>query len=177
MAVQTIRLAGDPVLRTQCKKFAVSSLASARGLVEDLRDTLLDFRKREGMGRGIAAPQIGVGQRALYVFTPDFQGEMLNPLIVSHGSKEVFYWDACFSFKAAFFVKVLRHEEIEVTFFDLSGKRRTLKAKGGLSELLQHEIDHLDGILFVDRAIKDSHGRYPLIMREEWEKLGRPSLV
>ena len=54
---------------------------------------------------------------------------MLNPLIVSHGSKEVFYWDACFSFKAAFFVKVLRHEEIEVTFLICLAKKNT-ESKG-----------------------------------------------
>lgn len=161
-----------PALRTKCTK--MRDFGSARALVEDLRDTLVDFRKREGMGRGIAAPQIGVLQRALYIITPEFEGEMLNPLIVSHGSKEVLYWDACFSFKAAFFVKVLRHEKIKVEYYDLSGNRKTLKATGGLPELLQHEIDHLDGVLFVDRAIRDAHDRYPLIMREEWGKLGRP---
>ena len=175
MSVHSIRLAGDPVLRKKCDK--IRDFASANGLVEDLRDTLMAFRKKEGIGRGIAAPQIGISQRAIYIITSEFEGEMLNPLIVSHGPKEVLYWDACFSFKAAFFVKVLRWEEINVEFFDLAGNRKMLKATGGLSELLQHEIDHLDGILFVDRAILDSHGKYPLIMREEWEKLGRPSMA
>jgi len=169
MTVRTIRLAGDPTLRAKCdpiKNFNGEALLAA-----DLRDTLLDFIKRNGLGHGIAAPQIGIKKRAIYVVTDDFEGEMLNPRIVSHSDKEFVSWDACFSFKAAIFVKVRRWEEVTMEYFTVEGGRRSLHADGLLSALLQHEVDHLDGILFVDRQVREGDH---IIMREEWENLGSP---
>lgn len=169
MAVREIILAGNPVLRQKAKPI---DPPTAVQLVSDLRDTLADFRSKHGLGRGIAAPQIGVLHRAIYVSMEGFEGEMLNPEIVWKSSETLVTWDGCFSFKAAFFAKVERPKEIEVEYFDLKGQRHTLNADLDLSELLQHEIEHLDGILFIDKIVRQ--GDY-LIMREEWERMGRPS--
>jgi len=155
MGVQSIMLLGNPVLRTNCarvKKFDEPALAT---LVANLRDTLEDFRFRCGFGRGIAAPQIGVAQRVI-VTNVDVPTVLINPLIVRHSRTTMTLWDDCFSFPELA-VKVKRHLTIEVRYQDLEGKRRTLKATGAMSELLQHEIDHINGILALDRAIDIRH--------------------
>ncbi|MFA6531221.1 MAG: peptide deformylase [Candidatus Micrarchaeia archaeon] len=169
MTVKPILLAGNPVLRQRAKP--IDPLTAVQ-LVSDLRDTLMDFRSKQGLGRGIAAPQIGISQRAIYVSMEGFEGELLNPRITWRSEEKLVTWDGCFSFKAAFFAKVERPKEIEVEYFDVNGQRHTLKADLDLSELLQHEIEHLDGILFIDKIVRQ--GDY-LIMREEWERMGRPS--
>lgn len=172
MTVRKVLLAGDPVLRKKTE--TIEDFNLEKSLITDLRDTLIEFKEKKGLGRGIAAPQIGISKKALYIITDEFEGELINPKIISHSSKESVWWDSCFSYNAAIFAKVKRWKEIEIEYFDLSGNKHKLEAEGSLSELLQHEIDHLDGILFMDR--KKEEGEW-LIMREEWEKLGRPSRV
>ena len=172
MAVQKILLAGDPILRRKSKP--IESPQEEGSLIEDLKDTLQDFIGSHDLGRGIAASQIGISKRALYIIEKDFTGELINPKIINHSDETNLWWDSCFSYQAAIFAKVRRWSEVDVEYFDLQGNRRLLQAKGSLSELLQHEIDHLDGTLFMDR--KEETGEW-LMMREEWENLGRPGLV
>lgn len=169
MAVKEVLLAGNPKLRE--KSGRVNDLKGLKPLVGNLRDTLEACRKKYGVGRGIAAPQIGVLQRVIYVNTEEYAGEMINPEVISRRKKTLLCWDSCLSYNAAVFAKVLRWSEIEVSFQVLSGEQKTLEASGSLSELLQHEIDHLDGVLFMDRRVEDGEW---MIMREEWEKMGRP---
>ena len=169
MAVKEIMLAGNPVLRKKTDE--IENPAMEKKLICDLKDTLEDFRRRAGLGRGIAAPQIGIAKRVLYIITNEFSGELINPKIIKHSKETSVWWDSCFSYKVAVFAKVRRWNEIEVEYFDLKGERKILKTDRDLSELLQHEIDHLDGILFIDRKVEDGEW---LIMREEWEKKGRP---
>ena len=78
-------------------------------------------------------------------------------------------WDDCFSF-SDILVKVRRYLKIKVNYLDETGKAKRLEAEGGLSELLQHEIDHIDGILAIDRAIDSKH----IILRSEWKKMTGP---
>ncbi|MEK6973135.1 MAG: peptide deformylase [archaeon] len=171
MAVKKILLLGNKILRKKSKKVSLQQID--KKLIADLKDTLLDFRKKEGLGRGIAAPQIGITKRMLCIITKEFSGIMINPKIVKKSKKKIKVWDSCFSLKAAIFCKVLRHKEIEVEFFDEKGKKQKIAAKDALSELLQHEIDHLGGIMCTDliKSTKD------IIMREEWEKKGKPFLA
>lgn len=164
MAIQPIRLLGDPLLRTKCAVVRDFSSASVRDTIADLRDTLKDFRSRKGFGRGIAAPQIGVLQRIIYVDF-EYSGPLINPKIVSRSKGKFELWDDCFSFPD-FLVRVKRHTTIEVDFLDNDGIRQRLRAKGPLSELLQHEIDHIDGILALDRAISPRH----IILRSQRER-------
>jgi peptide deformylase len=167
MPVREIALLGNPVLRQKCRAVASSNTAVTLQLVRDLADTLHDFRARKGFGRGIAAPQIGSTERVIFV-DYEYSGPLINPRIVRRSRKRFVLWDDCFSFPDLL-VKVQRHVGIEVEFLDGDGRKRTLTATGGLSELLQHEIDHLDGILAIDRAIDSRH----IILRSEFEKLSQ----
>jgi peptide deformylase len=164
MAICTIRLLGDPVLRTRCKTVPRASAELRIRLSNDLRDTLADFRSRRGFGRGIAAPQIGSTVRAIYI-EPEIGGAMFNPRITQRSRRTFLLWDDCFSFPDLL-VRLRRHHSVEVAYEDVEGYRRTVKAVGALSELLQHEIDHIDGILAIDRAIDRKH----IILRSELDR-------
>ena len=164
MAVREILLLGNPILRTKCAKVKDFNDPSVHKTVDDLIDTLSDFRSKHGFGRGIAAPQIGNMQRIIIV-TVDVPTPLINPIIFNRSRKSMTLWDDCFSFPDIL-VKVKRSTEILVRYWDQSGKKQEIKAVEGMSELIQHEIDHLDGILAVDRAIDSHH----IILRSEWEK-------
>jgi peptide deformylase len=164
MAVNEILQLGHPTLRVKCssvKKFAGPDLGT---LVNDLRDTLHEFRARHGFGRGIAAPQIGSTLRVIFIDV-DRPMELVNPVIVRRSRRMITLWDDCFSFPTLL-AKVRRILSVEVRYQDIEGKHHTLKAEGALSELLQHEIDHIDGVLAIDRAIDSKH----IIYRSEYEK-------
>jgi len=168
MAIRTILQLGDPGLRAVAKKVSDPAAEEIRALVEDLADTLAYWRKTTGYGRGIAAPQIGANVRAIFLRLP---GEppwpVVNPEIVWRSEEKIVVWDACLSF-LSIFMQVERHREITVRYQDLSGAWHEVRANEdrNLSELLQHEIDHLDGILAVDR-ITDIK---TMCTREEFEK-------
>lgn len=163
--IQPIRLLGDPLLRTHCEPVREVQSDGVRVLIEDLRDTLADFRASRGFGRGIAAPQIGSAKRIIYL---DFEirGALINPRIIRHSRRTFRLWDDCFSFPDIM-VMVTRWQTITVSYQDEQGRRKTCKAEGSLAELLQHEIDHLNGILAIDRAVDSRH----IILRSEYEKL------
>ncbi len=165
MAVRPILLLGNPVLREHCRRVRQLTHPTVNRAITDLRDTLLAFRNANGFGRGIAAPQIGLTERIIYV-DYEFSGPMINPVIERRSRKKFMLWDDCFSFPNIL-VKVERFQEVEVSFRGTDGRQHHLTASGGLSELLQHEIDHLDGILALDRAIDTRH----IILRSEYEKL------
>lgn len=161
MAVRTILLLGNPILREKCKAIRQFNAPALRKLIVDLRDTLYDFRKKNGFGRGIAAPQIGVNRRIIFIHV-DEPIVLINPIITRRSRKLFSLWDDCFSFPNLL-VKVKRHSHIEVRYQDEAGKKHMLKARGGLSELIQHEIDHINRILAIDRAISSKH----IIFRSE----------
>lgn len=164
MAVRDILQLGNPGLRARCtpvKKFGDPAVSE---LLTDLRDTLYNFRSQNGFGRGIAAPQIGSTLRVIFIDVGT-RMEILNPFIVSRSRTMMVLWDDCFSFPTLL-AKVRRNLSIEVRYRDAAGKRQTIRARGALSELLQHEIDHLDGILAIDRAVDSKH----IIYRSEFER-------
>jgi len=155
MAVREILQLGDPRLREAATmhNFA-SSAENLPGLIEDLRDTLAQARKETGYGRGIAAPQLGVSKRVIFLQLPGAEPwPLINPQITQHSEEKVIVWDACLSF-LAIFMQVERHKEIGVRYQDVRGEWHQVQAgeERDLSELLQHEIDHLDGILCIDRV-------------------------
>lgn len=112
---------------------------------------------------------MGVLKRMVFVDTDEFKGPLINPRISWASDRSFEVWDSCFSFSLAFFVLVDRFDAVRVEYYDVNGKKRILRAEGGLSELLQHEIDHLEGILAVDR-MKDTT---KIMMRSEYEKIFR----
>ncbi len=171
MAIRTVLQLGDPGLREVAKKVSDPAAAEIRALVEDLADTLAYWRKTTGYGRGIAAPQIGANWRLIFLRLPGEEPwPLANPEISWRSEEKIVVWDACLSF-LSIFMQVERHREIIVRYQDLSGERHEVRAneERNLSELLQHEIDHLDGILAVDR-ITDMK---TMCTREEFEKRHR----
>jgi peptide deformylase len=164
MAIREVLHLGNPGLRAECERVESFGTDDLRTLVDDLRDTLHDFKSRNRFGRGIAAPQIGSARRVVFVHV-DHPTVLVNPRIVKRSRRLMTLWDDCFSFPSLL-VKVRRNLSIEVRYQDETGHRQTIKAEGALSELLQHEIDHINGVLAIDRAIDLKH----IVYRSEHEK-------
>jgi peptide deformylase len=168
MAVRTVLQLGDPRLREIAKRVEDPSAPEIRALVEDLSDTLAYWKKTTGYGRAIAAPQIGAGVRVIFLQLPGAEPwPFVNPAIKERSKEKIVVWDACLSFLSVF-MQVERHREIAVQYQDLQGEWHEIRAgeERNLSELLQHEIDHLEGVLAVDR-ITDIR---TMCTREEFEK-------
>lgn len=159
MPVREILLLGNPKLWQPSSNITDAHATETQEIINDLAATLANFRAGHGFGRAIAAPQIGAHHRILFVNMPSDKGDgsfgpapLINPQIVAASSEMMELWDDCFSFPDLM-VRVRRHVEIDVSYSDESGEQKRITARGDLSELLQHEIDHLDGILATDRAI------------------------
>ena len=167
MPVRPIIQLGNPLLREKCARVADPARPEVESLVRDLADTLAHSRATTGYGRAIAAPQIGVLQRVIFLKLPDSDPwPLINPEIIARSKEKITVWDACLSF-LCIFMQVERHREIKVRYQNQRGE--TLEVEAGedrnLSELLQHEIDHLDGILALDRVTDVK----TIITREEFE--------
>jgi peptide deformylase len=167
MASREILQLGNPTLWQRAERITDISSSDTAALIRDLSDTLASFREATGYGRGIAAPQIGALKRMIFIrMQPTgFAGPLINPEIVWASSDTIELWDDCFSFPDLM-VRVARAAQIRVEYADERGANQIIEAEGDLSELLQHEIDHIDGILAVDRAISDK----AFATRDEWER-------
>jgi len=152
--IKSIIQLGNPVLRQVSHLVAATDLQSPEllTLIEDLRDTLRDFQRIHGTGRGIAAVQIGVHKRVIYIETRDWQYTLINPRFIYRSLELFTVWDSCFSYWGIEF-KVVRHVEVHIEYLTLSGTTATLRATGDLAELLQHEMEHLDGVTALDQLI------------------------
>ena len=171
MAIRTVLQLGDPGLRAISRHVENPASPEIRALVEDLSDTLAHWKKTTGYGRAIAAPQIGAALRVIFLQLPGADPwPLINPTIIGRSEEKIVVWDACLSF-LSIFMQVERYREIRVSYQDSSGVWHEIRAAEdrNLSELLQHEIDHLDGILAVDR-IADLR---TMCTREEFEKRHR----
>jgi peptide deformylase len=165
VTIHRIRLLGDPVLRELSEPIAKPRSAAVRVIADDLRETLRDFRERHGFGRGIAAPQIGAPVRIHHTEIDDVAMTMVNPEILDIGTEDFTVWDDCFSIPDLM-VRVQRAYRIKVRWQDLKGETFESDFVGDKAELLQHEIDHLDGILVVDHP----YGLDPFCLRAEWQR-------
>lgn len=120
-------------------------------LIQNLRDTLLDYRNKYHAGRAIAAPQIGVKKRVIYFYT-DKEIVFVNPVLTFPDNEKMEVLDDCMSFPNLL-VKVMRYKRCTITYMTPMWEQKKIELEGDLSELLQHEYDHLDGILATMRAI------------------------
>jgi peptide deformylase len=127
-------------------------MENIRGAVSDLHDTLVDFRDRHGFGRAIAAPQIGVMKRLLYMCVDNVSTVFINPELIDLSPEMREIWDDCMCFPNLL-VRVRRHRSCRIRFRNREWQEEEMGLEGDMSELLQHEYDHLDGILAVSRAI------------------------
>ncbi|MCI2098073.1 MAG: peptide deformylase [Succiniclasticum sp.] len=148
MAVLEIHTAGDPVLKTVCAPVARVDKKIKRTL-KDMADTL--YASHNGIG--LAAPQVGILKRLIVIDLQDGTGlrELVNPVITNKEGSQIFT-EGCLSVPN-FEGDVERAEYVEVEYTDGRGQRQFLKADGLLAVCLQHEMDHLDGILFTDKAV------------------------
>lgn len=168
MSIRPILQLGDPLLREKSFPVADPTAHEIHDLVRDLADTLAHWRSTTGYGRGIAAPQLGVLQRAIFLKLPGVEPwPLINPEIVQCSEEKIIVWDACLSF-LSIFMQVERRRHVTVRYQNLDGELLEFEAGDdrNLSELLQHEIDHLDGILAIDRVTDPK----TICTREEFEK-------
>jgi len=166
MALREIITPANPILRQKAKKVTTYN-AALKTLVDDMVDTM-----REAPGVGLAAPQVAVGLRVVvieYADEPEPEDgvepaepveppkpklfKLINPEIVKASDEMLMGAEGCLSIPG-YNGEVLRHKAVTVKAFNLQGKPVRIKAEGWLARIFQHEIDHLDGILFIDRATK-----------------------
>src|SRR5262245_24725595 len=151
MPEREILLLGNPELWRPSSPVVNVHAKETRELIGDLAETLYSFRRQNGFGRGIAAPQVGVGRRMIFLNVGE-SFTLIHPTITRASREMMELWDDCFSIPNLM-IRVRRHVEIDVSYTDEHGAQRVMKASGDLSELLQHEIDHINGILATDRAV------------------------
>jgi peptide deformylase len=149
--IREILLLGNPELYQISRPVEKQEIETLGDVVGDLHDTMMDFRKKYGAGRAIAAPQIGVKKRLIYMHI-DKPVAFLNPVLSDKSREMMMVWDDCMCFPDLL-VKVARYKTCSISYRDLEWKEQKLFLEGDLSELLQHEYDHLDGILAVSRAV------------------------
>ncbi|MGI6514032.1 MAG: peptide deformylase [Syntrophomonadaceae bacterium] len=144
MAVYKVVLMGDPVLREKAKPVKAINDSILR-LLDNLRDTLHEYE-----GVGLAAPQIGVSKRVIVVDNGEEYYELINPEIIREEGLDTAI-EGCLSIPQLT-GKVKRAARVTVKGLNREGEELSIEADGLLARAFQHEIDHLDGVLFVDRA-------------------------
>lgn len=144
MSIQPVRLFGDPVLRTPAAEVTTFD-AELRKLVADLTDTMHD----EG-GAGLAAPQIGVSLRVFTYDVDGITGHLVNPTFEKIGDEEQVGPEGCLSIPGLSW-DCRRHLHVVAHGWNMHGEPVTLEGTETLARCVQHETDHLDGVLFVDR--------------------------
>lgn len=165
MAVQPIRLFGDPILRTTAQPVTDFD-KELRKLVQDLTDTML-----EAPGAGLAAPQIGVGLRVFTYYVDDQLGHLVNPVLDL--SDEVYIDDeGCLSFPGLAF-PTQRSVRTVAKGYNMYGEPVSIDGSDMLARALQHETDHLDGVLFIDR-LDDEQRKLAMKAVREAEWWGEP---
>ena len=146
MAVLPIRTLPDPVLKQKAKRVSIID-GSLNKLIRNMVETLHSEPGRAGL----AAPQIGVSLRVIVIGLPDEEGDMVlvNPAIVKRRGERLIN-EGCLSIPG-YFGQIKRAESVTVKGRDQSGKEIRIKADGLLAQALEHEIDHLNGVLYVNR--------------------------
>jgi len=152
MAIREVLLLGNENLNKVCQFIEKENLDQAKQVVNDLHDTMMAFRDKHGFGRAIAAPQIDEPYRIIYMNVNGQITAFINPIMEFIGDEQFELWDDCMSFPGLE-VKVRRYKTCQMKYKDLEWNDCLMKFEGDLSELIQHEYDHLDGILAVERAL------------------------
>lgn len=146
-------LLGDPRLYETCSPVLKEELPEVQSWVADLDNVMKEIRARYNFGRAIAAPQLGIMKRLIYM-NIDKPVIFINPEFSFLSEEKFEVWDDCMSFPNLL-VKVKRHKKARIKYLDEHWQPQEMELEGDLSELLQHEYDHLDGILCTMRAIDD----------------------
>lgn len=147
MAIRIVREDGDEILRKKSREVEEVN-DKIREILEDMVETLHSYN-----GVGLAGPQIGILKRLVVIDLYDEKGpiKLVNPRIIKQkGEQEV--EEGCLSFPNQF-AKIVRPAEVTIEALDENGKKIKIKGEGLLAQAISHELDHLDGILFVDKII------------------------
>jgi peptide deformylase len=162
MAVREIRLYGDPVLKTACDS-VVAFDDKANAIVADLLETT----KLPGRA-GVAAPQIGISLRVFSYHVNGNAGYLINPENLELSGEPQLLEEGCLSVPGLWH-KVLRYPKAALTGYQLDGSKITIKGEGLLAQALQHEYDHLDGLLYLDRLSHDERKEAMKALRQtDW---------
>ncbi|ACL69745.1 peptide deformylase [Halothermothrix orenii] len=148
MPVLQIRKIGDPVLRSKAKP-VTEITKKTLSLIDNMVETMY-----QAEGVGLAAPQVGVSKRIIVVDTGEGQGliELINPEIIETEGKDIME-EGCLSVPGQT-GKVIRASKVTVKGLNRGGKEVRIRAEGFLARAFQHEIDHLNGILFIDKVVR-----------------------
>lgn len=150
MAIRNVVQVGDDVLRQKC--FPVEAFdEKLHQVLDDMKDTV----KKE-QGAGLAAPQIGILRRMAVVDVEEGYFEFINPIIVQQKGEQT-DWEGCLSVRGKM-GQVSRPMKVTVVYQDRFGEKHTLKAKGFFARAICHELDHLDGVLYIDKATRIEQG-------------------
>ena len=134
---------GDPLLRLKSVPTLINQ--EVKDLVDNMKETMINEN-----GIGLAAPQVGVNLRVIVIRLNDGTiQELINPTIIWYSESRISFEEGCLSIPDQF-INVIRSVKIGIKFMDISGKYRKWKLKGMESRVVQHEIDHLDGVLMTD---------------------------
>lgn len=161
MAVREIRLFGDPILKAQTRP--VSDLKSARALVQDLLDTA------ELPGRaGVAATQIGVGLRVFSYNVAGKLGYLINPVITQLEGTPELIEEGCLSVPGLW-QQVLRYPKATAKGYLIDGSEIEVDGSGLMAQVLQHEVDHLDGLVYLDRlSVEERKKAFKALRQQSW---------
>jgi peptide deformylase len=153
-----ILLLGDPRLYEVCTPVSEQDKPLITGWVADLHNVMMEIRAKYNFGRAIAAPQLGIMKRLIYMHI-DKPVVFINPEFTNLSTEMFEMWDDCMSFPHLL-VKVKRHQSLTIRYLDVNFNPQSWEMEGALSELLQHEYDHLNGVLCTMRAIDNQSFRY-----------------
>ena len=163
--VREILTLGNPQLYEVSDPVTEEDKEALSGWIADLHDTLMAYRKTYGAGRAVAAPQIGVKKRLLYMYL-DRPYVFVNPRLTFPDGEKYTLLDDCMSFPGLC-VRVERYKRAVIHYQDQEFREQEMALAGDLSELLQHEYDHLDGILATMRAV-DNKSLFLMQMKRDF---------
>jgi peptide deformylase len=147
MAVLEIKKYPDPILRKKCEKVKEIT-PEIKELAKDMIETM---QKNEPEGIGLAAPQVGELKRIIVVQLGEEPAVFFNPKIIKKSREKEVMEEGCLSLPGLW-LKIKRAKKVEVEAIDKNGKIIKIKTEGLPARVLQHEIDHINGILFIDRV-------------------------
>ena len=154
MAIREILLLGNAELHRVSTPVREDEREAVRPIIRDLFDTMAGFQAKHGWGRAIAAPQIGEHRRIVCMYV-DHEVAMINPVLSRHSEERITVWEDCMSFPDLL-VRLTNPRRCRLTYRDEHWQEHVVELEDDFAELMQHEVDHLDGVLAVQRAI-DGH--------------------
>lgn len=168
MAVLPIRTFGFPGLRERAREVGTPT-SLHRKLIEDMLETM-----RAAPGVGLAGPQVGVMERIFVWETEDGYGAVVDPVITERSEETVSDEEGCLSLPGLYF-DVERAQRVTITGLDADGDPLEIEVEGFKARIFQHEIDHLDGVLFIDRLSAEDRKVALMLLREQALGLRAPA--